>query len=127
MASPHRIVTNAEGYEVADANLLNLCKIGLKAEVRQARLLVRLDVSSFDAREVDLTISRHLPQSSRSADARDYFSTCRVTLSRCRWHKGTREGTKPSDHGSSVRGGAGPLRRERMSRIVSGKGLTMCF
>ena len=61
VASPHRIVTNAEGYEVPDANLLNLCKIGLKAEVRQARLLVRLDVSSFEMpEEGDLTIRQAL-------------------------------------------------------------------
>ena len=61
VASPHRIESNGEDYAVEDANLFNLCKIGLAAEVRRSRLLVRLDVSACVVPEdVDLTIRQVL-------------------------------------------------------------------
>jgi len=56
VAAPHRIATNSEGYEVDDANLLNLCGVALSSEMKVNRLLVRFDVGNFELpEELDLT------------------------------------------------------------------------
>jgi hypothetical protein len=60
IATPHRIPTNNPNYEVAEANLLVLCKIGVHAVMKEDGLHVRLDVSQLAIpEEVDLT-SRQL-------------------------------------------------------------------
>ncbi|MDG2488141.1 MAG: hypothetical protein P8M65_10560 [Roseibacillus sp.] len=56
VAAPHRIATNSEGYEVEDANLLNLCGVALSSEMKVNRLLVRFDMGNFKLPEdLDLT------------------------------------------------------------------------
>ncbi|HBM79159.1 MAG TPA: hypothetical protein DD438_13710 [Verrucomicrobiales bacterium] len=56
VAAPHRIATNSEGYEVEDANLLNLCGVALSSEMKVNRLLVRFDMGNFKLPE-DLDLS----------------------------------------------------------------------
>ena len=56
VAAPHRIATNSEGYEVEDANLLNLCGVALSSEMKVNRLLVRFDMGDFKLPE-DLDLS----------------------------------------------------------------------
>ena len=76
VASPHRIGTNADGYGVEEVNLFILCKIGLTAELRQSRLRVRLDVSSFVLpEELDMTIRQVLTLSILAIERtlEDYF------------------------------------------------------
>ena len=56
VAAPHRIATNSEGYEVDDANLLNLCGVSLSSEMRVNRLLVRFNVANLELPgDLDLT------------------------------------------------------------------------
>jgi hypothetical protein len=56
IGSPHQVPTNNPNYEVVEANLLVLCRIGIEAELTEDQLLVRLDVSEIRIpEEVDLT------------------------------------------------------------------------
>ncbi len=76
VAAPHRIATNGDGYKVEDANLLNLCRVALGAEMKGSRLLVRLDVSKFTLQEdMDLTARQVLTLSIIAIERtlRDYF------------------------------------------------------
>ena len=56
VAHPQQIPSNNPGYQVEDANLLNLCQVGLNVEIRGEILMVRFDVSELSIpEEVDLT------------------------------------------------------------------------
>jgi hypothetical protein len=56
ICSAHKIPTNNPSYKVLEANLLVLCRIGMKAELSGEGLHVRLDVSKLSIpTEVDLT------------------------------------------------------------------------
>jgi hypothetical protein len=56
IAMPHKIISNSPAYDVEDANLLTLCKMVLTAEMKNDKLLVRLDLTAFTIPEdVDLT------------------------------------------------------------------------
>ena len=76
VATPHQIPSNAEAYNLKDANLLNLCKIALNAEMRRGKLLVRFDVSKFSIpEEVDLAAQEVMQLSIMAVERtlRDYF------------------------------------------------------
>ena len=96
IAAPHRIATNGEGYEVKDANLLNLCRVALGAEMKGSRLLVRLDVSKFTLQEdLDLTARQVLKLSIIAIERtlRDYFRDAEdVSLGVSIGIRGTTEG-----------------------------------
>lgn len=54
--TPHAIPTNNPNYEVGEANLLVLCKIGISGEMSESGLLIRFDVTELAIpAEVDLT------------------------------------------------------------------------
>jgi hypothetical protein len=54
--TPHPIPTNNPNYQIKEANLLVLCRIGISAEMTETGLHVRLDVSELGIPpEVDLT------------------------------------------------------------------------
>ena len=76
VAEPHKIASNSPAYDVADANLLNLCKVKLTAEMKLEKLIVRLDVTEISIpEEIDLT-SRHVLRLSILAirkTLKDYF------------------------------------------------------
>ncbi|MFP6855930.1 MAG: hypothetical protein VCA73_01555 [Roseibacillus sp.] len=76
VATPHKISSNTPAYDVKDANLLNLCKVALTAEMKNQKLLVRLDVSKLELPEdLDLT-GRQVVRLSINAIRRtlkDYF------------------------------------------------------
>jgi hypothetical protein len=56
ICSPHQIPTNNSNYKVLEANLLVLCRIGMKAELSGESLRIRIDVSKLGIpTEVDLT------------------------------------------------------------------------
>ena len=56
VAMPHRIPTNSPGYEVKEANLVILSKLGLEVSLEEGELLVVLDVSDLTIpEEIDLT------------------------------------------------------------------------
>ena len=98
VGSPHRIASNGDGYVVEDANLLNLCKIDLSAEMKNARLLVRLDVSKLELpEELDLTARQVVTLSIIAIEhtLKDYFRNSkgedlRVSIG----VKGTNEGNE---------------------------------
>ena len=98
VGAPHRIASNGDGYDVEDANLLNLCKIDLSAEMKNARLLVRLDLSAFVLpEELDLTARQVVTLSIMAIEQtlRDYFSDSREeVLSVSIGVKGTNEGNE---------------------------------
>jgi len=76
VGAPHRIANNGQAYDVKDANLLNLCKVTLSAEMRNTRLLVRLDVSEFVLpEELDLTARQVVALSILAIEQtlKDYF------------------------------------------------------
>ena len=76
VASPHRIETNSEAYEVKDANLMNLCGVALRSEIKGGRLLIRFDVSQFKLpEEIDLTARQVLQLSIIAVERtlRSYF------------------------------------------------------
>ncbi|HJM64290.1 MAG: hypothetical protein QF405_02715 [Roseibacillus sp.] len=76
VATPHRIASDGQAYDVKDANLLNLCKITLSAEMKKTRLLVRLDVSKFELpEELDLTVRQVVALSILAIERtlKDYF------------------------------------------------------
>ncbi|MCH2063720.1 MAG: hypothetical protein MK194_08345 [Roseibacillus sp.] len=98
VGSPHRITSNGDGYVVEDANLLNLCKIELSAEMKNTRLLVRLDVSKLELpEELDLTARQVVTLSIVAIEytLKDYFRNSkdedlRVSIG----VKGTNEGNE---------------------------------
>ncbi|MAT46773.1 MAG: hypothetical protein CMO35_04995 [Verrucomicrobiaceae bacterium] len=96
VAVPHRIATNGEGYDVRDANLLNLCRVALGVEMQGDRLLVRLDVSKFTLQEeLDLSARQVLTLSIIAIERtlRDYFRDAEdVSLKVSIGIKGTTEG-----------------------------------
>ncbi len=96
VSTPHRIQTNSEGYKVADANLLNLCGVGLRSEIKVGRLLVRFDVSKFQLPEdLDLTARQVLQLSVIAVERtlRSYFRDLQdEVLSVSIGITGTREG-----------------------------------
>ena len=58
--SPHAIPSNNPNYDVDEANLLILCNVGIKAEMKADELQVSIDVSQLQIPpEVDIT-SRQL-------------------------------------------------------------------
>jgi len=58
--TPHKLPTNNPNYKVEEANLLVLCNVDIGAELTDAGVLVKLDVSKLSIPlEVDLT-SRQL-------------------------------------------------------------------
>lgn len=76
IAEPHKIPANAKAYDVEDANLLNLCKVGLSVERKSGKLLVRLDVSKFEMPEdLDLTARQVVKLSILAIERtlKDYF------------------------------------------------------
>lgn len=55
--TPHRLATNDPQYDVEEVNLLELCAIGIAAEMTREGLVVVLDVSEAEIpREVDATL-----------------------------------------------------------------------
>ena len=96
VSTPHQIQTNSEGYKVADANLLNLCRVGLRSEIKVGRLLVRFDVSKFKLPEnLDLTARQVLQLSVIAVERtlRSYFRDLQdEVLSVSIGITGTREG-----------------------------------
>ena len=58
--TPHQLPTSNPNYKVTEVNLLVLCSVGIRAEMTEEGLLVRLDVSQLKIPvEVDIT-SRQL-------------------------------------------------------------------
>ena len=98
VGAPHRIASNGDGYDVRDANLLNLCKIELSAEMKNTRLLVRLDVSKLEVpEELDLTARQVLTLSIMAIEhtLKDYFSDGKGEVLRVSIGvKGTNEGNE---------------------------------
>jgi hypothetical protein len=76
VAAPYQIASNATGYDVKDANLLNLCKVTMSVEMKGAKLLVRFDVSNLEIPEDLDLVARHVVRLSIVAirrTLRDYF------------------------------------------------------
>ena len=54
--TPHALPTNNPNYKVKEANLLELCNVGISGEMTEEGLLVRFDVAGLSIpAEVDLT------------------------------------------------------------------------
>lgn len=98
VGAPHRIASNGQAYDVKDANLLNLCKVTLSAEMKNTRLLVRLDVSEFELpEELDLTARQVVALSILAIERtlKDYFRNITdEVLSVSIGVKGTNEGNE---------------------------------
>lgn len=78
LALPHRLATNSPAYAESDANLISLCKIALKVELKGQRLLVRLDVSELAIPDgIDLTARQILRLTIMSMERtlKEYFGT----------------------------------------------------
>jgi hypothetical protein len=76
VAAPYQIASNATGYDVKDANLLNLCKVTMSVEMKGAKLLVRFNVSNLEIPEDLDLVARHVVRLSIAAirrTLRDYF------------------------------------------------------
>lgn len=75
---PHRLASNSPAYTESDANLISLCKLGLKVELKGQRLLIRLDVGKLTIpEEVDLTARQILKLTITSLERtlKEYFGT----------------------------------------------------
>ncbi len=98
VGAPHRVASNGDGYVVEDANLLSLCKINLTAEMTDARLLVRLDVSKLELpEELDLSARQVVTLSIMAVEhtLRDYFRHIKDEILKVSIGlKGTNEGTE---------------------------------
>lgn len=54
--TPHKIPTNNPNYKVEEANLLELCKVGINGRMSQEGLIVTLDITNMEIPpDVDLT------------------------------------------------------------------------
>jgi hypothetical protein len=61
VGDPCKIQSNSPAYNLPEANLIILCKIGLSVEMLDQRLLVKLDVSRMSMpEEIDLTARQTL-------------------------------------------------------------------
>lgn len=61
IATSHRLPTNSDTYEVAEANLLVLCGVKIAGEMDENGLLVTFDVAELSIpEEVDLTVRQVL-------------------------------------------------------------------
>lgn len=83
IVTPCKILSNTPSYDVEDANLLNLCKVKMVAEMKGDKLLVRFDVAEISIPEETDVTARQILRLSITAVRRtlkEYFKHSEESL-----------------------------------------------